>query len=476
MQAALDIEDLLENQARSRFSTTVFLLCCLVMLADGFDNQAINYAAPAIIAEWGINRALMTPVFNLSVGGAIIGAVFFSALGDRYGRRPATIAAVAVFGAFTLALPLARDLTSLALLRLGASFGVGGGMPMAITLACDYAKRDRRAWCTTLLFLGYTAGSSGGGWLAASIVPAFGWRAVFYLGGCAGVAIAAAALAGLPESLKFLALRRPGDARISSYVQRLLPDLDVSGGITFTIATAAASGPPLRKLFADRRSAMTLSLWFALGFAFATHFFLSQWLTTLLTPVIGFADAARTQAVFQAGAGFSFVFGFLIDRRGIPVTAVAMFAAALPVAAIGWAAQWNSAVAMGLALISGILVLGGDIGISALPCIIYPPAIRSTATGAAFGVGRVGAILGPLLAGLLIWLDVPLSTIFVISALPVLCSGAACVLLDRAVKEGERGTRSENLEHKPRSDPDGALASRSSFRASPFSAGRVNSP
>src|SRR5215469_3133507 len=120
----LDIEELLEKQARSRFSITVFLLCCLVMLADGFDNQAINYAAPAIIAEWGINRALMTPVFNLSVAGAIAGAVVFSALGDRYGRRPATIAAVAVFGAFSLAIPLARDLTSLALLRLGASFGV----------------------------------------------------------------------------------------------------------------------------------------------------------------------------------------------------------------------------------------------------------------------------------------------------------------------------------------------------------------
>lgn len=471
MRGSLDVEELIENQARSRLSITVFLLCCLVMLADGFDNQAINYAAPAIIAEWGINRALMTPVFNLSVGGAIIGAVFFSALADRYGRRPATIASVAVFGAFTLVLPMARDLTSLALLRLGASFGVGGGMPMAITLACDYAKRDRRAWCATLLFVGYTAGSSGGGWLAASVIPAFGWRAVFYLGGCAGIAIAAALLIALPESLKFLAVRRPGDARLATYVQQLLPDIEISRDTKFTITASAAAGAPLRELFADRRSAMTLSLWFALGFAFATHFFLSQWLTTLLTPVIGFADAARTQALFQAGAGFSFVFGCLIDRRGIPVTALAMFAAALPVAVIGWTAQWNTALTMGLALISGILVLGGDIGISALPCIIYPPAIRSTATGAAFGVGRVGAIMGPLLAGLLIWLNVPLSTIFIISALPVLCSGAACVVLDGVVNGNEkREKRSDKLELNPSRGPGGALAGRSSFLASLFSA------
>jgi AAHS family 4-hydroxybenzoate transporter-like MFS transporter len=186
---------------------------------------------------------------------------------------------------------------------------------------------------------------------------------------------------------------------------------------------------------------MTLCLWFALGFAFATHFFLSQWLTTLLTPEIGFANAARTQALFQAGGGFAFLFGFLIDRRGIAVAAIAMFAACIPVAATGAAAHWSAGLGMAMALLSGILVLGGDIGLSALPSILYPPAIRSTGTGATFGIGRIGAILGPMLAGLLIWLDVPLATIFVVSALPVLVSGAACVVLQRVVNRG--GEREE---------------------------------
>jgi MFS transporter, AAHS family, 4-hydroxybenzoate transporter len=426
-----DVAAVIENQERTWFGAKIFLLCCVVMLADGFDNQAINYAAPSIIAEWGINRALMTPVFNLSIAGAITGAVVFAMLADRYGRRPATMGAVALFGGFTLAIPLAHSIAQLALLRFCASLGVGGAMPLAMTLAADYARSGKRAFAATLLFAGYTAGSSGGGWLAAEIVPPFGWRSIFFIGGTGGLIIAAGLLIGLPESLKFLALRRRGDRRILVYARKLQPSANFCATTEFGVEQAAANGAPLKQLFAHRRSAMTVCLWFALGFAFATHFFLSQWLTTLLTPEIGFSSAARTQAVFQAGSALSFIFGYLIDRRGIPVTALAMFAAFAPVAAIGFAAH-SVLLTMALALLSGILVLGGDVGISALPCVIYPPSIRSTATGAAFGVGRIGAILGPMFAGLLIWLNVPLTTIFVLGALPVLLSGAACVALEMA--------------------------------------------
>src|SRR5215813_2487818 len=154
----VNISEVVENQERTWFGATVFLLCCLVMLADGYDNQSINYAAPSIIEEWGIDRALMTPVFNISILGWILGSIVFAMLADRVGRRPATVLAVLIFGAFTLAIPLASNLFELSLLRFCAAFGVGGGMPMAIALISDYARANRRGLCVTLLFLGYTAG------------------------------------------------------------------------------------------------------------------------------------------------------------------------------------------------------------------------------------------------------------------------------------------------------------------------------
>jgi len=130
----VNITEVVENQDTGRFAISTFLLCCLVMLADGFDNQAINYAAPAIIQEWGINRALMTPVFNISIIGWMSGSIVFAMLADRIGRRPSTLLAVLLFGGFTLAIPISTNLYELGALRFCAAFGVGGAMPMAISL------------------------------------------------------------------------------------------------------------------------------------------------------------------------------------------------------------------------------------------------------------------------------------------------------------------------------------------------------
>jgi AAHS family 4-hydroxybenzoate transporter-like MFS transporter len=304
---------------------------------------------------------------------------------------------------------------------------------MAIALVCDYAKSTNRGLRGTLLFLGYTVGTTGGGLLAAEIVPQYGWRAVFYVGGAGALAIGAVLLVALPESVRFLALRRPSDERIGIYARKLKRGAGFAPGTTFTIDEPVKQGVPLKHLFAEGRSAMTLFLWLALGFAFMTHYFLSQWLPTLLTPSLGFANGARTLALFQLGAAFAFVFGYLIDRMGVSVATLAVTFAAVPVAAIGVLAHMGAGLTMIAAFVGGLLVLGGDVGLSVVPSMIYPTFIRSTATGAAFAASRIGAILGPLLAGLLIYLDTPLHMIFILGALPMLASGAACFLLDRSI-------------------------------------------
>jgi AAHS family 4-hydroxybenzoate transporter-like MFS transporter len=403
------------------------------MLADGFDNQAINYAAPSIIAEWGINRALMTPVFNISIVGWMAGSIVFAMLADRIGRRPSILLAALLFGGFTFLIPIASNLGELAVLRFCAAFGVGGAMPMAIALISDYSKSKNRGFRITLMYLGYTAGSSGGGMLAAEIIPQYGWRSVFYVGGIGALAITAILLLLLPESVRYLILKRPGDSRILTYAQKLKPNAGFGPATQFSIQETVRKGVPLKHLFTEGRSAMTIFLWLALGFSFVTHFFLSQWLTTLLTDQLGFANAARTQALFQLGAAFSFIFGFLIDKKGIPVMTLVMILGALPVAAIGLVTNVGVPITMAMALASGILVLGGNIGLNAVSSMIYPTFIRSTATGAAFAVARIGAILGPMLAGLLIYIDTPLDMIFILGALPMLAAGAASFMLDKSI-------------------------------------------
>ncbi|MSP93935.1 MAG: MFS transporter [Alphaproteobacteria bacterium] len=428
-----NILEVVENQERGWFATSTFLLCCLVMLADGFDNQAINYAAPAIIQEWGITRALMTPVFNISIVGWMTGSIVFSMLADRIGRRPSTVLAALVFGTFTLLIPIATDLYELAALRFCAAFGVGGAMPMAIALISDYAKSKNRGLRITLMYLGYTIGSSGGGILAAEIIPQYGWRSVFYIGGIGALVVAAILSVSLPESVRYLVLRKPNDPRILGYARKLRPSANYGPETNFVIEETIKTGVPVKHLFTEGRSAMTWFLWFALGFSFITHFFLSQWMTTLLTEPLGFANAARSQALFQLGAAFAFIFGYLIDKKGVPVMTTVMILGALPVAAVGVVTDMSVALTMAMSLASGILVLGGNIGLNAVSSMIYPTFIRSTATGAAFAVARIGAIIGPMIAGFLIYIETPLDMIFLLGALPMLAAGAACFVLDKSI-------------------------------------------
>jgi MFS transporter, AAHS family, 4-hydroxybenzoate transporter len=436
---AVNIAEVIETQRKSWFSSTIFLMCCLVMLVDGFNQQSLNYAAPAIIKDWGINRALMTAVFDTNIFGWMIGAVVFSMLADRIGRRNSILIAVFTFGIFTTAMPLATDLVQLSLIRFASALGIGGGMPMTISLLAEYAQTKTRGLKITLLYLGYTFGSSGGGFLAAALTPNYGWKSVFLVGGSVSILIGLVLLVGLPESVRFLVVKRGAKKRILDYARKLRPDADFASDTEFTIAESAKHGVPVKHLFTEGRAAMTVFLWFTLGLAFVTHFFLSAWISTLFSEYsnrMSIPDAQRTLALFQMGSAFGFLIGYVLDKRGIPALIWILLVGALPVAGLGLV--HGTPAAMALALAAGIPVNGGGIGLNAVSGMIYPTFIRSTGTGAAAAAARIGALMGPAIAGYLIYVGTPLPLIFLAGALPVLAAGATAFMLDRSMTPAAR--------------------------------------
>src|SRR6266478_3883030 len=221
----VDIAEVVETQEKGGwFATSTFVLCCLVMLVDGFNQQSLNYAAPAIIKDWGIKPELMAPVSDINILSWMIGAVAFSMLADYIGRRKSILIAVFVFGVFTLALPLASNLVELSVLRFIGALGIGGGMPMAIALVADYAKMNNRGFKITLLYLGYTGGSSGGGFLAAALTGnGYGWQSIFLVGGTVSLVIGAVLFVALPESVRYLVLKHAPKERILFYAHRFKP-------------------------------------------------------------------------------------------------------------------------------------------------------------------------------------------------------------------------------------------------------------
>jgi AAHS family 4-hydroxybenzoate transporter-like MFS transporter len=271
--------------------------------------------------------------------------------------------------------------------------------------------------------------------LAAELTPAYGWKSIFFVGGIGALAVGGVLLFGLSESVRFLVLNRASQERILAYVRKLNPALAFGPNTQFVTKEAVQRGLPVTYLFSDGRTAMTIFLWLALGFSFITHFFISAWLTTLLSEYSGQMPvplAQRTAALFQMGAAFGMGMGWLLDKRGIPALTLVMLLGALPVAAMGWV-DAGTAATMVLSAISGIIVLGSAPGLNAIAGMVYPTFMRCTGAGAAFAAARIGALIGPLIAGALIAVHAPLHLIFIVGALPMLGAAWATFMLDKSM-------------------------------------------
>jgi len=426
---AIDLGALIETQPRSAFSVAVVFWSCALMFVEGYDMQVTAYAAPAMINAWHIDKGAFGPVFGGGLFGYMLGATILSHLADRVGRKRVIVGGFWLFGLFTLASAFATSLGWLLALRFIAGLGLGGSIPTAIALNAEYAA-NRRATRIALMFLGYTMGAAGGGVLVAALLPRFGWPVAFLIGGAAPLALSLVLLRTLPESPRFLALRDASSPRLAAIAARLRPDLVLPGDARFVLHEAQERGLPLVHLFREGRAPLTLLLWAAFIASFLGHHFLTSWLpTVLVSDGLPLGDAVIAAALFQGGGAFGSVFiGRLVDRRGIPAVA-AIFAVAAPLVAIIGVPGLREAMLMGAVFIAGLFVLGGQFGLNALAGTCYPTFIRSTGAGWAFGIGRIGSILGPLVGGVLIGLGLPSWVLLICAAVPFLvCAGATLCL------------------------------------------------
>jgi MFS transporter, AAHS family, 4-hydroxybenzoate transporter len=176
----IDPATVLERSPIGSLQIRVFILCMVCLIMDGFDVQALGYAAPAILDEFGLPRSVMGPVFSAGNAGILIGSLVFSPIADRIGRRPVLVAMTLFFSVMTLATAQAQNLTQLFALRLIAGIGLGSIMPNATALIGEYSPASRRVTLMMCITVGFTAGAAFGGFIAAALIPAFGWRSVFY--------------------------------------------------------------------------------------------------------------------------------------------------------------------------------------------------------------------------------------------------------------------------------------------------------
>ena len=404
----VDIAELLENQGITWFRVRVIAWACVLMTIEGYNMLVLGYATPSIIKVWHINKAHFASVFSSGLAGYMVGATLLTHLADKFGRKRLIIAGVLFFGMLTLATAYATSLSELVVIRLIAGIGLGASIPTTIALAAEYVPSRTRATTIGAMFVGYNLGGALGGLIAARFVPRFGWPIIFLVGGITPIVLAAFLIFALPESVRFLTLKQRRPDTVAAILGKLLPKRTFAPDARFVLREENQGGLPVRHLFTEGRGLVTSLLWLAFVSSLLGHYFLTSWLPTVLEGNgVSFAHAVIAGALFQAGGAIgSVLVCWYLDKLGIVAIAVAFGIASVLTVLIGFAGA-SDALMMPVVFLNGICMLGGQVGLNAVSGTIYPTYIRSTGAGWAFGVGRIGSILGPVIGGLLTLLCLP---------------------------------------------------------------------
>jgi len=406
---AVDVTSVIDSAPIGWFVISIVVLCSAVALLDGFDTLAISYVAPVIATEWKLPKEAFGPIFSAHYVGAAIGAAVFGMLADRWGRRPVIIGSTMLFGVFALFTMLTYDFASLLVVRLLTGLGLGGALSTVIGLVAEYAPVRHRATLVSLMYAAFPLGGVVGGPLAAYLIPNFGWQAVFLVGGIAPIVLVLVLVAALPESLRFLALRRADPDHVKAIALQLTP------AATGSYAAAKSERPTsgvLQQLFSREFSRLTVLLSFA---AFVTQLiivFVITWMPTLLTSAgLPLSQAILASATFSLGGIIgSLLLARLIDRQNSYRALIAAYlASALAVGVIGFSTA-SAGFLISAVCLAGVTIVGAQVNLSAYTAAIYPTAIRSTGIGWVTGVGRLGAIVGALLGTALLTVGLELHT------------------------------------------------------------------
>ncbi|MDH4108994.1 MAG: MFS transporter [Gammaproteobacteria bacterium] len=445
MSATIDVDRLIDEQKIGRFNVMIVAWSFLAMLADGYEITAMAFAAPELVRVWGVETSSLGPVFSASLFGVLFGAPLLGWVGDRYGRRVAIILACVICGVATLSMVATTNLQQMFALRFIAGIGIGGLMPNTISLTSELSPKKFRAMLIVLMFTGITLGSGSPSVIAATLVPQYGWQVLFLIGGVFPLAVAACLVFYLPESIKFLAVRKLRPEKLLQTARRARPDLVIPATAEFVVRRAEAGGTAglgIRQIFAGGLAWITPLLWFCFAATLMANFFLNSWMPVLFERSgMDPEQAALASGLYHVGGTLGgLLISVLIDRYGVLVIAVFLALAGPVVAAIGLAGLPQAAL-LALSLGAGVCVLGAQFGNNASAGMIYPTEVRAKAVGWAFSIGRFGSILGPIVGGVLIAQDSSLASMLLVAAAPLVLGALAAMQLTRLCHRRYGGLR-----------------------------------
>ncbi|MEQ1118911.1 aromatic acid/H+ symport family MFS transporter [Acinetobacter junii] len=428
----VNINETIDNAKFSLFHWKVLVWCLLIIIFDGYDLVIYGVALPLLMQQWSLTAVQAGLLASAALFGMMFGAMIFGTLSDRLGRKKTIMICVTLFSGFTFLGAFATNPVEFAILRFIAGLGIGGVMPNVVALMTEYAPKKIRSTLVAIMFSGYAIGGMTSALLGAWLVKDMGWQIMFLI---AGIPLLMLPIIWkfLPESLAFL-IKSGKEEQAKQIINKLLPTRDIHQNTQLVFNENIHHEAPVKALFQDGRAFSTFMFWIAFFMCLLMVYALGSWLPKLML-----------QAGYSLGASMLFLFalniggmvgaiggGALADRFHLKPVITSMFV-------IGAAALillgFNSPqiVLYSLIALAGAATIGSQILLYTFVAQFYPTTIRSTGMGWASGIGRIGAIIGPVLTGALLTFELPHQMNFLAIAIPGVIAAFAIFLVNLKV-------------------------------------------
>ena len=404
-------------------------LCMFFNMLDGFDITAMAVVAGAVSSDLDLTPDRLGWIFSFALAGMMGGAMFLAPVSDIIGRRKLIIFAIALIGISILFTATASTLAEFIFLRFVSGLGAGAMLASQAALAAEYSPDKYKALAVAAVTSGYPLGAMMTSVIAGYVLPDYGWRGMFWFGGVTTLLMVFVAWLFIPESLKYLFERRPPDAleRINRILLKLGKEkLDMMPEV---VETAIEDQPGfvngMFRLLRDDLVKTTLTLWSAFLMLMSTLYFLMSWIPKLMEDA-GFEASVGRDAFFLFNLGGVigiYTIGWLSTRIKLTDLICYMSLAAAAGMVIFALLPSNLTLLLALTLLIGIFQQGAFTGLYSASAKAYPTSIRSTGIGWAIGLGRLGAVVGPAVAGYLIAAGLDMSANYFIFAVPMVVGG-----------------------------------------------------
>jgi MFS transporter, AAHS family, 4-hydroxybenzoate transporter len=432
----LDIRGFINERKISTYQWVLGVLCFFIAALDGMDVAIMGFVAPDIIKEFGATRPMFGVVMGAGPLGLLFGALVAGPLADYFGRRTVLLGAAVGMGIFCIWTGTTTDISSMTTLRIATGFFLGAAMPVTITLCSEYVPDNKRSFLIATMFTGFNLGSGVIGFIAAGLIPAFGWRSVLYFGGIMPLVLFVFLVFLLPESARFMVARGYAMDKIRKVMERVTGASLGMYDKFVVVEEKSSSKVPFKVILSAPYILRTLTLWATYFGGLVCIYLTTSWLPTMMKDAgMTIERAASITAMFQIAGTFSAILVGLAMDRWHPnrIIAATYFLAAVSLVSLGLAGLLSVWVVVLVSAV-GFCLSGAQTGLNAFAPRCYPTVARSTGVGWMMGVGRLGSIFGSSIGGVLISGGWGSQGIFIALAVPA-CVAAIAIFLNGIVME-----------------------------------------